>query len=126
MQFTECCSHTFHIVGEGEHFADCVAELHHFNAIDGPDQTLHETPGGILLHVEIFVDAATRVDGEHDGKRECGVSFKQGDLLRLAVFLEQEIFPLEVRDGCAVLILDVDKDVYQVDVDLDGQVVVAG
>ena len=84
-------------------------------------QGMYKVLCGLLLQAEILVHAAASVDGKHDLQRQLGLALEHSDLLRVFILGEDECIPIQPRDRSAFVIGNIDEDIHQPDIDVDGR-----
>ena len=85
-----------------------------------------EMAGGALLFAEILAHAEAGVDGEHDAEGKLRLALEDGDGLRTAVLGDAEVILGEAADDGAGLVSNVDEEVDQVGLDVEGGGVLGG
>ena len=80
---------------KGRELIDDLAELKQREAVDGTQDGMGKAARGFQLQLLIPACAQAGVDGHHDGKRQLGFAMEYGNLLRLAVFKNLEVFLLQ-------------------------------
>ena len=81
---------------------------------------MDKAAGGVGFFCHILADAAAGVDGKGEVEGQLGLALEEGDLLRAAVFGDGEVVAGEAADDGAVAIGDIDEDVDQLDIDVEG------
>ena len=70
--------------------------------------------------LEILAHAQAGIDGEDDAEGELGLALEDGDGLRTAVLGDAEVVLGEAADDGAGLVGDIDEEVDQVGLDVEG------
>src|SRR5215475_6359191 len=78
---------------------------------------MEELDSGFLLETEPVSHASAGIDKERNCQRKIGFRAEIGDRLRFAVFINLEIFSLEIWYEFALFIRRCEKNIYQINVD---------
>ena len=111
-----------HFAGEGCELADFGGELEDGHLILRAEDGVGEAAGGVGFFGHVLADAAAGVNGQGEVEGQFGLALEDGDLLGAAVFGDGEVVAGEGADDGAVAVSDVDEDVDELGVDMEGGV----
>src|SRR5579859_7003095 len=72
-----------------------------------------------LFDCEILTHTSAGIDGEHDIQRHLGLPLEDRDRLRMPILGHDKIILVQAADQGSILICNIDKDIYQANIDAD-------
>src|SRR5271170_1472800 len=86
----------------------------------GPDHVAEELIGRVLFNVDQVHLAGADVDQQADGQRKIGLAVEIFDFLLLTIFKDGEIVLGKVSNQAGMLVADIEQDIDNIHVHLNG------